>query len=294
MAAGSSLNVLIEGETGTGKGLLARAIHGESEERQGQIFESVNCAAIPGDLIEATLFGHVKGAFTGAHASNVGVLEIADRGTVFLDEIGEMTLEAQKKLLTFLDDGIFRPVGGRQRRTDVRIIGASSQALDRAIVERRFLEPLYYRLAQFRITLPPLRERRRDIPELARNLLSRSREAKRRQVAHIAQEALDLLARQRFPGNIRELRNVIDRAAVYCDGSEIKLDDCLAALDEKEGPAPDRGSNDLDLQMGLMDFERLRLQEALQLAEGNAEEASRLLGISKRWLYKLKGKHRLR
>jgi DNA-binding NtrC family response regulator len=239
-AAASSIPVLIEGESGVGKELIARAIQGESE-RAGKPFVIVNCGAISEKLIESTFFGHEKGSFTGAIDRNIGKFREADGGTLFLDEIGELPLEAQVKLLRALGDGEVDPVGARRPvKVNFRLISATNRDMVELVREGRFREDLFYRLNVFPIRVPPLRERPEDIPELARHFLARFAAEEGRPVGRIGADALDLLARHAWPGNVRELENAMFRAVVLSDGEELtagELPQIAAHADASPGAA---------------------------------------------------------
>jgi DNA-binding NtrC family response regulator len=220
-AAASNIPVLIEGESGVGKELIARAIQGESERRAGP-FVVVNCGAIPDKLVESVLFGHEKGAFTGAVDKRIGKFQEAHGGTLFLDEIGELPLEAQVKLLRALHDGEIDPVGARRPiKVNFRLISATNRDMVKLVSEGRFREDLYYRLNVFPIWVPPLRERPEDVPELARHFLARFGGEERRRVNGIGDEAMELLRRYSWPGNVRQLENAMFRAVVLSDGEEL-------------------------------------------------------------------------
>jgi DNA-binding NtrC family response regulator len=239
-AAASAIPVLIEGESGVGKELIARAIHG-SGERRSKPFVAVNCGAIPDNLVESTLFGHEKGAFTGATERHAGKFVEASGGTLFLDEIGELPLAAQVKLLRALQEGEVDPVGGRKSvKVDVRVISASNRNLIAAVKEGRFREDLFYRLHVFPITVPPLRERSEDIPELVRHFLVRFNAEEGKRIRMIAADAMALLARCPWPGNVRQLENAIFRAVVLAEGDEIGVGEFpqLAAQATKAPIAP--------------------------------------------------------
>ncbi|MDS4026032.1 MAG: sigma 54-interacting transcriptional regulator [Candidatus Contendobacter sp.] len=224
LVAATSSTVLIGGETGTGKELVARAIHQRSRRRQ-ELFVAVNCAALPGTLVESELFGHEKGAFTGAIARRVGRFEQADGGTLFLDEVGELPPEVQAKMLRVLQSGEFERVGsGQPLKTDVRVIAASNRDLERAVREGRFRSDLYHRLAIFPIHLPPLRERREDIPLLAAYLVTRKARRLGRKMAPLPPAVVDRLTRYDWPGNVRELENVLERAIILSPGAVLELD----------------------------------------------------------------------
>jgi DNA-binding NtrC family response regulator len=220
-AAASTIPVLIEGESGVGKELIARAIQGESE-RRSKPFVIVNCGAIPDKLVESILFGHEKGAFTGALDKRIGRFQEADGGTLFLDEIGELPLDAQVKLLRALHDGEIDPVGARRPiKVNFRLISATNRDVVRLVREGRFREDLYYRLNVFPIWVPPLRERAEDVPELARHFLARFAAEEGRRVKSIGADALELLTRHSWPGNVRQLENAMFRAVVLSDGPEL-------------------------------------------------------------------------
>jgi formate hydrogenlyase transcriptional activator len=221
--APTGTTVLILGETGTGKELAARAIHARSA-RSDRPLLTVNCSALPSGLIESELFGHENGAFTGATARQIGRFELADRGTIFLDEIGDLPLRLQPRLLRVLQEGEFERLGsGQTIKADVRVIAATNRNLADAMQRGRFRHDLYYRLNVYPITLPPLRERREDIPMLAEGFLQEAGRRLGRSFEPIAEEVLVSLTRHEWPGNIRELKNVIDRSAVISEGSRLEL-----------------------------------------------------------------------
>ena len=227
--APTSSSVLLLGETGTGKELLARAIHDRSPRRTRALV-TVNCAALPPTLIESELFGHEKGAFTGATAAKLGRFELADGATLFLDEIGELPLDLQPKLLRVLQAGEFERLGGtRTLRADVRIIAATNRDLARALAEERFREDLYYRLSVFPIAVPPLRDRREDIPLLVWAIIERRQAALGRRIERVPQRIMDALVRYAWPGNVRELENVIERALILSTDSTLRLEEPFAA-----------------------------------------------------------------
>src|ERR1700722_4122999 len=210
--------VLVRGETGTGKEVIAQAIH-EASPRRNNNFVAINCAAIPAALLESELFGHERGAFTGAVSQRIGRFQSADRGTIFLDEIGDLPLELQPKLLRVLQEQQFEPLGGsRTVRVNVRVIAATNQDLEAMVEERKFRADLYYRLNVFPITLPPLREREEDIPLLIEHFVQRFAKQQGKAIDRIPDEVMDLLQRHDWPGNIRELQNVIERAVIMTMG----------------------------------------------------------------------------
>jgi formate hydrogenlyase transcriptional activator len=227
--APTDATVLILGETGTGKELIARAIH-HASARQARPLVKVNCAALPATLIESELFGHERGAFTGATARRIGRFELAHEGTIFLDEIGELPLELQVKLLRVLQDGEFERVGGsRTVQVDVRVIAATNRDLEQAIDAGTFREDLYYRLHVFPLTLPPLRERLDDLPGLVHHFVHKFAVKYRKPIATIPQAVLDAWHAHPWPGNIRELEHVVERAVILAHGSALPLDDFLTA-----------------------------------------------------------------
>jgi transcriptional regulator with GAF, ATPase, and Fis domain len=241
LVSATSSTVLVSGETGTGKELIARAIHQRSDRRK-RLFVAVNCAALPATLVESELFGHEKGAFTGAIARHVGRFEQADGGTVFLDEVGELPLETQAKMLRVLQSGEFERVGGgRPLRTNVRVIAASNRDLEQAVRDRRFRSDLYHRLAIFPIHLPPLRERREDIPLLAAYLVTRKARQLGQNIERISNVIMDRLTAYDWPGNVRELENVLERAIILSRGTSLRLEaiqlGTVSAVKASERPA---------------------------------------------------------
>jgi two-component system response regulator AtoC len=279
--AGTS-TVLIEGETGTGKGVIAGAIHRLSPRANGP-FVNVTCSALAESLMESELFGHEKGAFTDARTMKRGLVEIADGGTLFLDEIGELSLAVQAKLLRFIEDKTFRRVGGtRDLTVDVRVVAATNRDLESAVRDGSFRDDLYYRLKVLPIRMPPLRERKSDIPALAKTFLGTFNREFGKRIREISPEAMDILARHPWPGNVRELRNVMERAVLLADGPIITPEMLPASI--RGGPVPASagaasmfGSEGLDLE----ELERNLLVEALRRAEGNRTQAGRLLGLSR-------------
>jgi transcriptional regulator with GAF, ATPase, and Fis domain len=223
--APTSATVLLTGETGTGKELIARAIHKRSK-RSAKAFVAVNCAAIPAALIGSELFGHEKGAFTGALQRRLGRFELADGGTLFLDEIGELPMDTQIALLRVLQEGEFERVGGTQTiRADVRVIGATNRDLPTGIINGTFRSDLFYRLQVFPIEIPPLRERKEDIPLLVEYFIDRYASKMGKKIRSINRKSLELLRSYLWPGNIRELQNVIERAVIVCDGEVLSIDE---------------------------------------------------------------------
>lgn len=234
LVANSDLPVLILGETGTGKELIARALHKNSNRAQGPIIR-VNCGAIPPELIDSQLFGHEKGSFTGAIEKHIGWFERADGGTLFLDEIGELPLNAQVRLLRILQDGWFERVGGKEPiHVDVRLVMATNSDLAQMVVEKKFREDLYYRISTFPIILPPLRERKEDIPEMARCFAEKSAQKFSLPVVYPTEEDIGLLCEYHWPGNVRELASVIDRAAILGNGKRLEIAHALGLLNTSQ------------------------------------------------------------
>ncbi len=289
----SEAAVLLLGESGTGKELVARALH-EASERAARPLVVVDCASLPETLFESELFGHEKGAFTGAHASRPGLVEAASGGTLFLDEVGDIPLPMQVKLLRLLESGTYRRVGSTElRRADVRVVSATHRDLVARVVDGRFREDLYYRLSTFPIALPPLRERAGDIPLLAQSLLTRVAPQRR---LSLSASALAKLGRHDFPGNVRELRNVVERAALLTDGPTISaatIERALAVGARAGAPAARRASapHVADGASGgrrsaLADAEREALRSALATHRGSRRALALSLGVSLRTLYR--------
>jgi two-component system response regulator AtoC len=292
--AATPTTVLITGETGVGKEVVVRALHALSPRRE-KLLVALNCAAVPGELLESELFGHVRGAFTGAHTAREGKFELADGGTLFLDEIGDMPAPLQAKLLRVLEDGVIERVGSnRQIRVDARIVSSTNRPLVAAIEQGAFREDLYYRLNVFHLEVPPLRERREDIRPLADAFLSRSGREFGKGALGLTPRAAARLERYDWPGNVRELRNVMERAAVLVlpETSEVDegiVDELLPATRIPDAP----GDAGVRLAPALDALERTLVLRALQQAGDDTPAAARLLGVSERTLwYKLK-KHGL-
>jgi DNA-binding NtrC family response regulator len=284
--ARSEVTVLIEGESGTGKEIVARSIHLKSA-RAEKPFISVNCAALPEQLLEAELFGHVKGAFTGAVADKPGRFQLADGGTLFLDEIGDLSPRGQGDLLRVLEDGTFRMVGGTKlMRVNVRVVAATNKKLQEAVASGKFREDLLYRLQIVPVILPPLRDRAEDIPLLIESFLEHFTSKHKRRHKKLSAEALQLCQRFPWPGNVRQLRNMIERLVITCKNAAIEVGDLPGFL-----RAHDRNATTFAIRpgMSLAEVEKLLIRQTLTHVTENREEAAKLLGISRRSLqYKLK------
>jgi DNA-binding NtrC family response regulator len=283
-AAASRSTVLLLGESGTGKEVFARAIH-QWSERRGEPFIAINCVGLSKDLLESELFGHEKGAFTGAHQLKKGKMELADGGTLFLDEVGDISPELQTKLLRFLQEREFERVGGNQQiRVDVRVIAATNRDLTSARKEGHFREDLYYRLNVIPIALPPLRERNEDIPVLAKYFLRRTAAETKKNFTGIEADAEAKLVAHEWPGNVRELANVIERAVVLGQGPEITLDDLPPRIVYSEDEATSDGLS----YRGAVDTARANvIRRALATTRGNRAAAARMLGRHKTHLLNL-------
>jgi DNA-binding NtrC family response regulator len=298
-AAGSDATVLLEGESGTGKELFARAVHALSP-RNADAFVAINCAAIPDALLETELFGHEKGAFTGAIGRKLGKFEVADGGTIFLDEIGDLPLPLQAKILRALEERTFERVGGTVSvKVDVRVVAATNRNLRAAVAARRFREDLYFRLSVFPITIPPLRDRADDILLLARHFVERFCRELNKPVMSIADPALDRLRTYRWPGNVRELQNCIERAVILADDDRILAHHLNVGTDDL-GEVHDAWS-DIDLSGTLAEakrrvateVERRKILAAFDQAHGDAGRASDILGVDHRALTVLLKQHGL-
>ena len=282
--------VLLVGESGTGKELIARALHAESVRKRGP-FVAINCGAIPETLLESELFGHVKGAFTDASRNKSGLIAEANGGTLFLDEIGELPLSLQVKLLRFLQEDEIRPVGDvKDIKVDVRVVAATARDLTVMVKESKFREDLYYRLNVLQLVVPPLRERREDIPLLAEHFMVKCGARLGRPHMTISREAMRTLLDYRWPGNIRELENTIERAMVLADGERVELEGLPERLrnDESERPLPFLG-DDLSIKKAVRAIEHELIRRSLEKTHGNRTKAAELLEISHRaLLYKIK------
>ncbi|WP_417850077.1 sigma-54-dependent transcriptional regulator [Thalassoglobus sp.] len=270
--------VLIQGESGTGKELAAQAIHHASEVRAEKPLVTINCAALPEQLVESELFGHEKGAFTGATATKSGLFEVADGGTLFIDEIGELPLSLQPKLLRVLEDGSFRRVGSHQeRRVSVRIIAATNRDLSEEVADGNFREDLYYRINVMSLVLPPLRKRGKDVDLLINHFLKPD--------WSITEDALALMQKYSWPGNVRQLINALERATILAEENLVTIEDLPLEVVEStdSGETPKRSENVRRLDM----IERAHIIEVLKEEQGNKARASRTLGIHRRKLYRL-------
>jgi DNA-binding NtrC family response regulator len=289
--APSDSSVLILGETGSGKEMAAKLIHARSP-RRSRPFVVVECAALQEELLQSELFGHERGAFTGADRMKPGLFEVANGGTIFLDEIGEVSQATQVKLLRVLDSSTFRHVGGTAEiRVDVRILAATNRDLVAMVRQGLFREDLYYRLRTIAIELPPLRQRAGDVELLARHFAARLNErygfAKR-----IGADAMDLLQKHDWPGNVRELQHVIEAAVVVCEGAEILPGNLPAALRvASPAPPPEPGAG--ERLPTLEELERTHIERALRATNGHRSNAAKILGISERNLYRKLREHRL-
>jgi DNA-binding NtrC family response regulator len=281
----SEVTVLLSGESGTGKELFARAIHHHGKTRSTGRFVPVNCTALPESLLESELFGHEKGAFTGAASRRIGKFELADGGTVFLDEIGEMSQAIQAKILRVLQEREFERLGGNELvKVNIRLISATNKNLEEEVRRGRFREDLFYRISVFPIHLPPLRERREDIPLLAGHFLSRYAEREGKTLQGLSPETIRALLEYHWPGNVRELENVVERAVVIAQGPWIGLENMPSHIVSvgKQVPATPEGR--LPVQIDRIEEEMLR--KALLECEGNVSRAAKRLGIGRATIYR--------
>lgn len=291
--AGTRTNILITGESGTGKELIARAIHDQSD-RSEKPFVTINCGGIPETLMESELFGHKKGAFTGATHDKKGLFEEGDQGTVFLDEIGELSLPLQVKLLRAVQEKVFKPVGGNvDINVDIRFISASNKSLEEEVIAGRFREDLFYRLNVIELKVPPLRERKTDLHALSQHFLDKYSHEMDKEIAKISSYAIDLLNKYDFPGNVRELENLMERS-VALSTTNIILPDSLAMATHKrrwvEGTQGERFDleevqHGVDLNKILQKIELAYLKKAMECADGNKKKAAKLLGLGYRSMW---------
>ncbi|TMA49640.1 MAG: AAA family ATPase [Deltaproteobacteria bacterium] len=283
--ATTDATILIMGESGTGKELIARAVHALSP-RVDRPFIPVNCGAIPAELLESEMFGHERGAFTGAIGQRAGMFQLANGGTIFLDEVGEMSATLQVKLLRVLQDREIRPVGAdRVFKVDVRVLAASNKDLAAEVEEGNFREDLFYRLQVIPIVMPPLRERRSDIPLLTSHFLEKHNRKRSGRPARIAEEAMVHLWEYDWPGNVRELENLLERLVILSEDGLIGVEhlppSMRSFISEKKIPRPTLGEDGLDLNTAVEEFENRLIEEALRRTKGNKQAAARLLGLKR-------------
>jgi len=288
---------LIQGESGVGKELVAKALH-ELSPRSKSPFLAVNCAGIPADLLESEFFGHEEGAFTGAVKRRQGLFQRTHNGSLLLDEIGEMPYNLQSKLLRVLQDGSFRPVGSnKEQKVDVRIICSTNQELDSLIDEGRFRQDLYYRLETFSISVPPLRERKDDIPLLAAHFLNRFCLQTGKKIQGFTPESMEQLNSYSFPGNVRELQNVIERAVTFCHGPKLDVEHLPTRIRQcVDTEIKKTGSSSIDMTdvllkgydqlPSLQEIEKKYIERVLEKVDGNKRRAAAILGVSRRTLYR--------
>ena len=292
-AAASAITVLIQGETGTGKELIAKSIHDNSPRKSGP-FVAINCAAIPAELIESELFGHERGAFTGAAKRRIGKFEQANTGTLFLDEIGDMPPALQAKLLRVLEEREFQRIGGTSTVSiDIRVLTATHRDLANAAKEDAFREDLYYRLAAFQIVVPPLRERHEDIPILAHHFLKRYAAAAEKTIRAISTDALQVLMQHDFPGNVRELKNAIESAVLYETTDLLQPQSLPSHLTQEGSQAATSSPTDTTVILPLAEVERKTIIHALKVTDNNISDAARALGIDRSTLYRKLKKYNL-
>lgn len=282
----TDIGVLIEGESGTGKELLAHAVHINSNRADCE-YRPINCAGLSETLLESELFGHAKGAFTGAVSDRKGLFEIADQGTLFLDEIGDMPMSMQAKLLRVLEDGIITPVGStRSIKVDVRIVSATNCDLAKLVEEKKFRQDLYYRIKGVSVTIPPLRNRPEDIPDLVYYFLSQTCADLGVDMLNISEKAMDILLNYTWPGNIRQLKHALRIMVVMCEGEMIDVQDIPPEINSvlRLGEGPVSTANLAG--KALVDVEKEAISSTLKLVDGNREKASKMLGIGERTLYR--------
>ena len=286
-AASSDISLLLSGESGTGKEVIARATHLCSTRAEGP-FVAINCAAIPENLLESELFGHERGTFTGAVRRSLGQLEHANGGTLLLDEIGDMPLSLQGKLLRFLQERVIQRVGGREQiPVDTRVVSATHRDLDGQVAEGAFREDLYYRLSELVVKIPPLRERPEDAVLLAQRFFERFRADAPRSVVGLSPEAVAAIARHAWPGNVRELENRLKRAVLLAESPRISPHD-LDLPDKEDSDSP------IQLKEAVREAERTALARAWAAADGNVSQTAKLLGVSRPTMYKLLREHGFR
>ena len=295
--ADSDSTIIIHGESGTGKGLIARAIH-KNSRRKEKPFITINCGAIPENLLESELFGHVKGAFTGATASKPGKFELANKGSIFLDEIGDMSTNLQVKILRVLEEREFEQVGGSKTiKADVRIIAATHRDLEKLVKEGSFREDLFYRLNVIPIEIPPLRERKPDISLLISHFLTEFNLKNGKNVQGITNDAMGIMKEHSWPGNVRELKNMIERLVVLKGEGEINPLDVPQKLREKEGhselPSVEISDDGINLNTAVTEFERALILESLQKTNWVKNQAAKLLRLNRTTLVEKIKRHHL-
>jgi len=293
VARTDSATVLLQGESGTGKDLVARAIHAQSQRRDRPFLE-VNCTALPEHLLESELFGHERGAFTGAHERKKGLVELAEGGTLLLDEIGDMPLSAQAKLLGFLENSAFKRLGGTSDLSvDVRVIAATNRDLEAAVEDRSFRNDLYFRLKVVPLHLPPLRERREDVAPLAMYFIERLARDLKREPPRLTTGAVEVLESHAWPGNVRELRNLLERVLILEESDEIRPEHLSRLGLRARGASGSESAMQLPPNgVRLEDVEHQLIQQALDRTGGNVTQAARLLGLSRETLrYRLRKSH---
>jgi len=277
--------ILIMGESGTGKELVARAIH-TSSVRVDRPFIPVNCGAIPAELLESEIFGHERGAFTGAIGARAGMFQLANGGTIFLDEVGEMSPPSQVKLLRVLQDHEIRPVGSdRTSKVDVRVLAATNKDLQLEVERGLFRDDLFYRLQVIPIVMPPLRERRSDIPLLVEHFMEKHNRKRSDRPVQISEESMVHLWEYDWPGNVRELENLLERMVILCEDVMIRVENLptniRSFISEKRIPKPSFTESGLDLNSAVEEFENRLIEEALRRTKGNKQAAARLLGLKR-------------
>ncbi len=292
----NDITVLIHGESGTGKELIARAIHFNGN-RKYKPFIAVNCASIPRELLESELFGHERGAFTGAHQRKLGKFEIANGGTIFLDEVGELEMVLQAKLLRVIQQKEFERVGGTELiKTDVRIISATNKDLKQSVENKLFREDLFYRLNSFPIYIPPLRHRRRDIVVLADHFVQKFNQKLNKNIKGFTKKALKAIYDYNWPGNIREMENTIERCMIICEGDYIDLEDLPTYLKSEDSYVPDDISTLIFPKDNIIPLEKIKeeaIRHALKVTDGNIFEASKKLKIGRATIYRLLEKYKI-
>lgn len=292
----NDITVLIYGESGTGKELIARAIH-YNGKRKDKPFVVVNCASIPRELLESELFGHEKGSFTGAHQRKLGKFELANEGTIFLDEVGELEMLLQAKLLRVIQQKEFERVGGTELiKTDVRIISATNRDLKKAVESKEFREDLYYRLNSFPIIIPPLRQRKGDILIIAQHFLDTFSKKLNKPIKGFSKKALKLIYEYNWPGNVREMENTVERCLIICEGDQIDVEDFPAHIRSSDAQADPEISGNLFSDDNIISFEKLKeesIRHALKVTKGNIVEAAKRLQLGRATIYRLMDKYNI-